>query len=158
MLLAPTLVNLGINEMSAHLFLVYWGSVSYITPPVALAAYAAASIAQANPLKTGFQAVKLGFVSLLVPFFFVYNPSLVGQGTIVEIFTAMSTAALGIVLLCAGFEGYCFFLKRISWPIRGVFMFGGFLIFHPKAITDLIGVGVIIVAIIMHYGLKRKFS
>jgi TRAP transporter 4TM/12TM fusion protein len=158
MLLAPTLVNLGINEMSAHLFLVYWGSVSYITPPVALAAYAAASIAQANPLKTGFQAVKLGFVSLLVPFFFVYNPSLVGQGTIVEIFTAMSTAALGIILLCAGFEGYCFFMKRISWPIRGIFMIGGFFIFHPKAITDLIGVGLIIVAIIIHYGFIQKKS
>ena len=74
MLLAPSLVGLGIHEMSAHLFLVYWGSVSFITPPVALAAYAAASLAGANPMKTGFQTVRLGFLSLLIPFFFVYNP------------------------------------------------------------------------------------
>ena len=99
MLLAPTLVNIGIHEMSAHLFLVYWGSVSYITPPVALAAYAASSIAQANPLQTAFQAVKLGFVSLLVPFFFVYDPALVGHGTAFAIIRGMATAAFGIVLV-----------------------------------------------------------
>jgi len=151
MLLAPTLVNLGINEMAAHLFLVYWGSVSYITPPVALAAFAAAGIAQADPLKTGFQAVKLGFVSLLVPFFFVYNPALVGAGTIMEILQAMSTAALGIILLCAGFEGYCFFLGRINIPVRAVFMAAGLLIFHPKTITDFIGLAMVTAAVAYHY-------
>jgi TRAP transporter 4TM/12TM fusion protein len=155
MLLAPTLVNIGIHEMSAHLFLVYWGSVSYITPPVALAAYAAASIAGSKPLKTAVQAVKLGFVSLLVPFFFVYNPALVGHGTILQILTAMSTAAFGIILLSGGFEGYCFFVKRISIPVRVLFMAAGFLVFHPKAITDLIGVGLILLGLGVHYGGKR---
>ena len=99
MLLAPTLVNIGIHEMSAHLFLVYWGSVSFITPPVALAAYAAASIAGADPMKTGFQAVKLGFVSLLVPFFFVYDPALVACGTLSQICLSMGTGIVGILLL-----------------------------------------------------------
>lgn len=140
MLLAPTLVDIGINEMSAHLFLVYWGSVSYITPPVALAAYAASSIAGANPLKTAYQAVKLGFVSLLVPFFFVYNPALVGHGSGLEILQAMATAAFGILLLSSGFEGYTFILKRISWLVRIVFMAAGFLIFHPGNLTDILGI------------------
>ncbi len=151
MLLAPTLVSLGIYEMSAHLFLVYWGSVSYITPPVALAAYAAASIAQANALQTAVQAVKLGFVSLLVPFFFVYNPALVAHGTGLQILVAMSTATFGIILLSAGFEGYCFFLKKISIPVRIVFMAAGFLVFHPRTTTDLIGLGLVGAAVVYHY-------
>ena len=154
MLLAPTLVNIGIHEMSAHLFLVYWGSVSYITPPVALAAYAAASIAQSDPLKTAVQAVKLGFVSLLVPFFFVYNPALVGHGTALQILQAMATATFGIILLSAGFEGYSFLLKRISIPVRGIFMVAGFLIFHPRNITDLIGIGLVLAGVVMHYAIK----
>jgi TRAP transporter 4TM/12TM fusion protein len=158
MLLAPTLVSIGIHEMSAHLFLVYWGSVSYITPPVALAAYAAASIAQSDPLKTAFQAVKLGFVSLLVPFFFVYDPALVGHGTAQEILQAMGTATVGIILLSSGFEGYTFFLKRISWPVRIIFMAAGFLIFHPKNITDLIGIGLVLAGVVTHYIIKGFFG
>jgi TRAP transporter 4TM/12TM fusion protein len=154
MLLAPTLVNIGIHEMSAHLFLVYWGSVSYITPPVALAAYAAASIAQSDPLKTAVQAVKLGFVSLLVPFFFVYNPALVGHGTSLQILQAMATATFGIILLSAGFEGYCFLLRRISIPVRVIFMVAGFLIFHPRNVTDLIGIGLVLAGVVIHYAIK----
>jgi len=156
MLLAPALVDLGINEMSAHLFLVYWGSVSYITPPVALAAYAAASIGGANPMKTAFQAVKLGFVSLLVPFFFVYNPALVGHGTIWQVFSAMATASFGIILLSSGFEGYIFFLKRIAWPVRIIFMVAGFLIFHPKSVTDFIGFGLVLCGVVIHFLLKKS--
>ncbi|MEN8243470.1 MAG: TRAP transporter fused permease subunit [Thermodesulfobacteriota bacterium] len=158
MLLAPTLVDVGIHEMSAHLFLVYWGSVSYITPPVALAAYAAASIAGANPVKTANQAVKLGFVSLLVPFFFVYNPALVGHGTGLEILQAMGTAAIGIILLSAGFEGYVFFLKRISWPVRLIFIAAGVLIFHPRSITDYIGLGLVLAGAMSHFATKRLFQ
>jgi TRAP transporter 4TM/12TM fusion protein len=151
MLLAPTLVALGIHEMSAHLFLVYWGSVSYITPPVALAAYAASSIAGANPLKTANQAVKLGFVSLLVPFFFVYDPALVGHGTGLQILRAMATAAAGIILLSSGFEGYTFLLKRISWPVRITFMAAGFLVFSPNKMSDLIGLGLLLLGLLFHY-------
>jgi TRAP transporter 4TM/12TM fusion protein len=151
MLLAPTLVSLGIHEMSAHLFLVYWGSVSYITPPVALAAYAASSIAGSEPLKTANQAVKLGFVSLLVPFFFVYDPALVGHGTGLEILQAMATATFGIILLSSGFEGYQFFLKRISIPVRAIFMAAGFLIFHPGDMSDVIGLALIAMGVVLHF-------
>lgn len=156
MLLAPTLVNLGINQMAAHLFLVYWGSVSYITPPVALAAYAASSIAGSDPLKTAVQAVKLGFVSLLVPFFFVYNPALVAQGTGWGILEAMMTATLGIILLSAGFEGYCFFLQQISIPVRALLMAAGLLTFHPFLMTDFIGLALIGVAVLIHFAIRRR--
>ena len=132
--------------------------MSYITPPVALAAYAASSIAGANPIKTANQAVKLGFVSLLVPFFFVYNPALVGHGTGLQILQAMGTAAFGIILLSSGFEGYTFVLKRISWPVRIVFMAAGFLIFHPGNITDHIGMGLILAGVVIHYATKSLFG
>lgn len=155
MLLAPSLVSLGIHEMSAHLFLVYWGSVSFITPPVALAAYAAASLAGANPMKTGFQAVRLGFVSLLIPFFFVYNPALVAHGTLLEIFTTMATAIVGIILLSAGFEGYCFLLRSISIPVRILFMGAGFMLFFPVVSLKSIGLALIIVGIALHFGARK---
>jgi TRAP-type uncharacterized transport system fused permease subunit len=105
-------------------------------------------------MKTAFQAVKLGFVSLLVPFFFVYDPALVGHGTAFEILQAMVTATLGIIFLSAGFEGYCFVLARISIPVRAIFMGSGFLIFHPSDVTDLIGLGLVGVAIVLHYVLR----
>ena len=120
-------------------------------PPVALAAYAAASIAGANPLKTAYQAFKLGFVSLLVPFFFVYDPALVGHGTGLEILQAMATAAFGIILLSSGFEGYTFILKRISWPVRIVLIAAGFLIFHPSYLTDLLGICLTVTGIAAHF-------
>jgi TRAP transporter 4TM/12TM fusion protein len=154
MLLAPTLVSLGINETSAHLFLIYWGSVSYITPPVALAAYAAASIAGANPLKTAMQAVKLGFVSLLVPFFFVYNPALVADGTGMQIFQAMATGIVGILFLSAGFEGYCYYIRAISIPVRAAFITGGFLMFFPNPGTDLMGSALFVLGFLLHYGMR----
>jgi TRAP transporter 4TM/12TM fusion protein len=153
-LLAPTLVNLGIYPMAAHLFLVYWGCVSYITPPVALAAYAAASIAKSDPLTTGLHAVKLGFVSMLIPFFFVQNPALVGYGSLIQITQSVATASVGIILLSAGFEGYCFLLKKISFFVRTIFMAAGFLFFHPRMTTDLIGLGMAGAGIVLHYAQK----
>ena len=64
---------------------------------------------------------------------------------------AMSTAALGIILLSAGFEGYCFFVKRISIPVRILFMAAGFLVFHPKGSTDLLGLALILLGLVVHY-------
>jgi TRAP transporter 4TM/12TM fusion protein len=162
MLLAPTLVNSGIDEMAAHLFLVYWGSVSYITPPVALAAYAAASIAQANPLMTAYQAVRLGFVSLLVPFFFVYNPALIGHGDPGGVVQALLSASFGILFLSAGFEGYAFFFRRISWATRIMFMAAGLMMFHPILFTDVGGVIVALGGSLVEAGMRflsrRRFS
>jgi len=158
MLLAPTLVNLGLDEMAAHLFLIYWGSVSYITPPVALAAYAAASMAGANPLKTSFQAVKLGFVSLLIPFAFVLNPALVAHGSLQEILQTIALAIAGILLIGSGFEGYTFYLKRLSGPQRGLFMAGGVLLLGPYNLGRLIGVALFLVGLTIHFSWGRAAS
>ena len=79
---------------------------------------------------------------MLVPFFFIYNPALVGHGTPLQVIQAVVTAAVGIVLLSGGFEGYVFFLRRISLPTRVLFMASGALMFHPRFMTDLIGLGI----------------
>ena len=158
MLLAPTLVSIGIDEMSAHLFLVYWGSVSFITPPVALAAYAAAKLAGADPLKTSFQAVKLGFVSLVVPFFFVYNPALVSHGSLVEILQSMTLAIMGILLLSAGFEGYFFLLNRITLPVRALFMTSGFLLLFPLNLARVAGFGFFVLALLIYFIWDKKLQ
>ena len=78
--LAPALEQAGLNQLAVHLFILYWGMVSYITPPVALGAFAAATMAGAGAFRTGVEAMKLGGVIYIAPFFFVLNPALIGQG------------------------------------------------------------------------------
>src|SRR5699024_3218735 len=81
---APALTDLGMNPIASHLFVLYFATISYITPPVALAVYAASGIADSDPIKSGFIAVRLGITAFLIPFFMVYNPELIGQGTFLD--------------------------------------------------------------------------
>ncbi len=74
--LVPALTNSGIDPLASHMFVMYWGMLSFITPPVALAAFAAASVAQVSPMRAGFEAMRLGAIIYFVPFFFVFNPAL----------------------------------------------------------------------------------
>ena len=100
-LAAPALVRLGIPAMAAHMFILYFGVVADITPPVALAAYAGAGLAKANAMKTGWTACQVGLAAFIVPFMFAYSPSLVLIGTGGEILLAFITASIGVVTLAA---------------------------------------------------------
>jgi TRAP-type uncharacterized transport system fused permease subunit len=111
---APALVQMGLNVFAVHLFIMYWGLVSFITPPVAVAAYTAATLAGTDGLSTGVQAMKLGFVKYVIPFFFVYNPALVFQGTLPEVLFAFSTCFLGVVLISCALEGYALGFGKIG--------------------------------------------
>ncbi|WP_439578491.1 TRAP transporter permease [Elioraea sp.] len=104
--LAPALVRGGLDPLAVHLFIMYWGMVSFITPPVALAAFAAASVGKANPMRTGFEAMRLGSAIYLVPFFFVLNPALILKGAAWEIGLVIGTAVIGIVLFGSALQGY----------------------------------------------------
>ena len=104
--LGPGLERVGLDPLAIHLFMLYWAMISFITPPVAIGAYAAATIAQSNPFKTGLEAMRLGTIIYFVPFFFVLNPALIGHGTGQEIMTVCVAAVLGIVLIAAGLQGY----------------------------------------------------
>ena len=106
--LGPALMGGGLNPVASHLFILYWGLISFITPPVALAAIAAASIAGANPWQTGVLAMRLGMVNFVLPFLFVLNPTLILVGAPIDVVHDVATALLAIWLLASGSEGWLY--------------------------------------------------
>jgi TRAP transporter 4TM/12TM fusion protein len=128
-LVAPAMVQVGIPPMAAHMFVMYFGMMSMITPPVALAAFAAASLAQTDPMKTGWAAVRFGWVAYIIPFLFVRDPSLLMQGDAAEIVQAVVTGLAGVWMVCAAFAGFA--LRPIDGPTRIGFGIAGILLFIP---------------------------
>lgn len=104
--LAPPLVKAGLDPLAVHLFIMYWGMISFITPPVALATFAAAPLARTSPFKIGFQAIRLGAVIYIVPFFFALNPALILKGSPGEVISVIATAFIGVGLIAAAIQGY----------------------------------------------------
>ena len=144
--LAPALIQGGLDPMSVHLFILYWGMLSFITPPVALGAFAAASIAGASSLSTGFKAMRLGSVIYFIPFFFVLEPALIMSGTLWEILFATAKVAFGIVLIAGALQHYLLgvgFLDRSGssgMAGRVLTLVGGGFIALPT--TEVIGINV----------------
>ena len=145
-ILAPALIQGGLDPMSVHLFILYWGMLSFITPPVALGAFAAASIAGASALTTGFKAMRLGSVIYFIPFFFVLEPALILSGTLWETLFATIKVIVGIILIAGTLQRYVLavgFLDRAG-PLgvagRALVIIGGGLIALPT--TEVIGINV----------------
>jgi TRAP transporter 4TM/12TM fusion protein len=136
-LLIPALIKLGVPPIAAHMFAFYFGCLSAVTPPECLAVYAAASISRCSVWKAGWQAVKFASAGFIVPFFFVYYPALLFQGTWTEIALALVTGGIGVIALAASLEGY--WLRTATWIERGVFIVGAFLLIDPALVTDIIG-------------------
>lgn len=155
--LAPALVQSGFSEMSSHLFILYWAMLSYITPPVAMAAVAASSISQASAMKTGITAMRLGSILFVLPFFFVLNPSLILQGEADNIIISVSTAMLSIVMLSCASERYLYIVNR---PARNgeTFMLavGGLCLLSPNIIADFAGFAILIGFVLL--GVKSRTS
>jgi TRAP transporter 4TM/12TM fusion protein len=105
-LVAPSLVEAGINQLSAHLFILYFGMMSMITPPVALAAFAAATITKDDPLKTGLAAMRVGWAAFVIPFLFVATPAILFDGTWGEALSATALAGIGVMAVTAGIVGF----------------------------------------------------
>jgi TRAP-type uncharacterized transport system fused permease subunit len=105
-LVAPSLVEAGIQPIAAHLFILYFGMMSMITPPVALAAFAAATITGAGALRTGLAAMRVGWAAFILPFAFVATPALLMQGEWYEIALSTALAAVGVIAVTAGVVGY----------------------------------------------------
>ncbi|MDH4265529.1 MAG: TRAP transporter permease [Deltaproteobacteria bacterium] len=139
LVLAPGLVQLGLNELAVHLFVMYWGMISFITPPVALAAFPAATIAQTSPMKVGITASRLGGVIYILPFIFVFNPALILQGSPGHVLQAVISTALGVILIGSTFEGYLVGVGRLTWVYRVLFFIAGVFLSVPEWKTDLLG-------------------
>ena len=118
--LAPPLVSAGFDPVAVHLFMMYWGMVSFITPPVALAAFVAAGIARTAPMQVGVQSVRLGSAMYFVPFFFVLNPALILRGSAWEITVVVTTAVFGIYFIASALEGYLAGMGTMRGGITGV--------------------------------------
>ena len=122
----------------AHLFIVFYSALSAITPPVAVAAYTAAGIAEADPMAIGWQAVKLAVAGFVIPFVFVFYPALLLQGTPWEVIWTTGTAVLGILFWATAVEGY-FFWGRVNLLQRLGLAAAGILLVIPGGKTDLLG-------------------
>ncbi len=158
---APAMIALGVEPIAAHLFVFYFGIVADITPPVALAAFAGSGIAGSHPMKTGFNAFKLGFAAYLVPYIFVLNPELVlvrPEGMEAALFAliiikAIITAVIGMVGIASSFTGY--FRTDSYWPERILLFIAGLTLISPSTITDLIGIGLMVIIYVMQ-NLRKK--
>jgi TRAP transporter 4TM/12TM fusion protein len=146
-LLIPALIKLGVPPIAAHMFAFYFGCLSAVTPPECLAVYAAASIARCSMWKAGWQAMKFAAAGFIVPFFFVYYPALLFQGTWTEIGLAFVTGGIGVVALAAGLEGY--WLRSATWLERALMLGAALLLIDPGLITDLIGLSILAVVLVM---------
>ncbi|MBE0488482.1 MAG: TRAP transporter fused permease subunit [Halomonas sp.] len=138
-LLAPALVGAGLDPLGSHLFILYWGMLSYITPPVALAAITAAGVAGASNTRTSLHAVRLGGVLFVLPFLFVLNPALILQGPLDRILLSSLTALTAIWLVAAAMEGYLYRVGTIGWLPRLLLLLAAALLIYPEWRSDLVG-------------------
>lgn len=138
---APALIEMGLTHMQAHMFIFYFACMSAITPPVAMAAYAAASISGAKPMNVGFTACKLGICAFIVPYIFCYAPSLLWVGSAFKILTTIITAIIGASLLAYGLQRYVApFNMKLDVFESSLFVLFALMSIVPNAITEIIGI------------------
>ena len=136
-LLAPGVVALGVPTIPTHFFILYVASISSITPPVAIASYAAAAVANSDPWRTSLVAIKLGLSGFIIPYMFVYGPQLLGFGNVIQIIISIFTAMIGIAFLSIAIIGW--FLKNLKWSIRIIYLFSALMLIAPEWRSDLVG-------------------
>ena len=139
-LVGPALIQLGVIPIIAHLYIFYFGMLSMITPPVAMAVYAASAISDVDPNKAGWFTFKMAIPIFLIPYFFVYNPGMALIGEYSEIVIAIITSLIGVSLVTSGIMGYL--LSGLNIIMRLLLITGGVLLFHGGNITDLIGISI----------------
>jgi TRAP-type uncharacterized transport system fused permease subunit len=156
-MLAPALINIGFEPLAVHLYIFYWGMLSFITPPVALGAFAAASVAKTNPMATAFESMKIGSIIYFIPFFFVFDPALILIGTPMNIAISTALAVFGIFIFAGALQGYVSFIGSVpggpvgSLILRIILGTGAILIALPaEAIEglselDLLGLGLVLI-------------
>ncbi|MBI4538607.1 MAG: TRAP transporter fused permease subunit [Gemmatimonadetes bacterium] len=138
---APALTDLGVPVLAAHLFIFYFGCISNVTPPVALAAYAAAGIADASPVRTGLTAMALAATGFIVPFMFIYGPPLLLVGEPLSVAMAIVTATIGVTALAAAVIGYA--RRPLAGWERALLVAAALMLIFPGPLTDGVGLGIV---------------
>lgn len=137
--MGPALIGAGMDPVASHLFILYWGMLSYITPPVALAAVAASSIAKSHPMNTGFLAMRMGLTNFILPFLFVLTPTLILRGDTVAIVHDVTTAVIAVWLMSAAFEGWLYYVGRIGKVSQAVLLLSAACFLDPGLIKNIGG-------------------
>jgi TRAP transporter 4TM/12TM fusion protein len=145
LMIGPAFKELGILPIAGHLFILYFGVISNITPPFALAAYAGAGVAGSDPVKTGFLAFRLGVPAFLLPYMFVYSPALIMEGPWLSVAVAILTAVVGVTFLTGALSGYL--LVACHRYERLLLLAGALVLIKPGVITDLFGLAVAVIAV-----------
>ncbi|MGM0828974.1 MAG: TRAP transporter permease [Bacillota bacterium] len=147
----PALIELGVSPLAAHMFVFYFAALSAITPPVALAAFAAAGLSGSDPMKTGMTAVRLGLAAFIVPYMFVYGETLLLVGDVPNIILSVVTSIIGIIGVACAAEGWL--IRNALWYERVILFIGAILMINPGIVTDLIGFAIL--ALVFFY---QKFN
>ncbi|WP_366248371.1 TRAP transporter permease [Terribacillus aidingensis] len=153
---APAIILLGVSDLQAHMFVFYFGIMADITPPVALAAFAAAGMSGGRPIATGVISTKLAIAAFVIPYMFVFAPELllVGTSNYLEVAWIFLTAFLGMIVIGAGMIGYWF--RRLYWPERLVALAAGLALIYPGVWTSIAGLVVFAALIAIQYMYKRS--
>ena len=153
---APILIKMGFPDVAAYFFVFYFGIVADITPPVALAAYAGAAIAKANPMKTGVTATKLAIAAFIVPYIFAYSPAMLFEGvtSVFQVAQICCSSLLGIYGVAAAMNGYVY--RKNNWIFRLAYLVAGLCLMIPETITDIIGFVVIVGLTVLNHAAAKK--
>ena len=138
--IAPGLINLGVEPLTAHFFIFYFAVMSAITPPVALAAYAGAALAQSDPMKTSVESFRIGLAAFVVPYMFFFSDALLMQGGWLDTIHVTISALFGIYLLSSGIIGW--FFGRIGWMARALLICGALAMLDAGLVSDLVGLSI----------------
>lgn len=154
---APILIKMGLPVLAAHMFVFYFGIVADITPPVALAAYAGSAIAKSNPMKTGVTATRLAITAFIVPYIFAYSPEMLFINTEwYQVIQIIITSLIGIFGVSAAMEGYMY--VKTPWWQRIMCLAGGLLSIIPTLMTDIVGVALVILVIVLQKLSEKKMK
>lgn len=154
---APAVILMGVPELSAHLFVFYFGIIADITPPVALAAFAAAGVSGGEPIRTGVISAKLAIAAFIIPYMFVFSPELLMiDASFLEIAWVVTTAFCGMIAIGAGLIGYWF--RKVLWYERIVAIIAGLLMIYPEGLSDAIGLSIFAVLIALQIFYKNDKS
>jgi TRAP transporter 4TM/12TM fusion protein len=151
---APAMVHLGVSPLLAHLFVYYFGTFSFLTPPVCLAVYAAAAIAEAPVISTGYQAMKLAVAGYLVPFFFLFKPGLALLGSPFQIALSILEGTSATILIAIAIEGH--FIRPMNILERTTLLIGGLCLFAPGWETDIVAIFLAAPVLYFHWRRARE--
>jgi len=152
----PIMSRVGIDPLAAHLFVFYFAILSAITPPIAGASFAAATIAKAPIMKTCFESVRLGIVAYIIPFFFIFDTSLIGQGSWYQVLLAIITSVAGCIFLAMSIQGVTFMGHTVNVIVRILWVAGALMLIDPNWLTNLYGIGLLVLGLFIVFILNRS--